>query len=329
MHEISNVKWVFLFPKEIQLFLRLLKGTVVKSTGSWYQVILEDGSLVQARIRGKFRLDNQDTSNPVAVGDIVDTTPDPHYPDTSSITKILPRKNYVIRKSNKLSSKRQIIAANVDAAVMVASLVAPTTSLGFIDRFLVCCEAFHIPAVIFFNKTDLLNRVGLDLLEELKNLYRNVGYKVYSGSAMNNTGVDLLYEEIAGKTVVETGHSGAGKSTLLNLMFPEAKAEVKAVTTHDKGQHTTTFAEMHLLPDGTRIIDTPGIRDFGVVDVPDHETGQYFPEFRIYLNQCKFNDCLHINEPECAVKSAVEQGKISDERYYSYLSILRGEDIYE
>lgn len=312
------------------VFLQVLRGTVIKSTGSWYQVLLDDGSVVQSRIRGKFRLENQDTSNPLAVGDVVETAPDPNYADTAMISSIAPRRNYIIRRSNKLSSRRQIIAANIDLAVMVASLVSPRTSTGFIDRFLVCCEAFHIPAVIFFNKKDLLDENGMEVLEEFEKIYRDAGYKVFSGSAIQDSGTQELFEEIRGKTIVETGHSGAGKSTLLNHLFPDAGATVKSISAyHEKGKHTTTFAEMHILPGGTRIIDTPGIRDFGVVDVPENETGQYFPEFRPFLQQCKFNDCMHTNEPGCAIKEAVSDGAISEARYYSYLSILRGEDIYE
>lgn len=307
-----------------------LRGTIIKSTGSWYQVLGPENRILQARIRGKMRLEHSDTSNPIAVGDEVEFDEDANYADTASIHTVVSRRNYIVRRSNKLSSRRQVIAANLDVAVMVASLVAPRTSLGFIDRFLVCCEAFHIPALIFFNKTDLLDSGGMEVMQEIAAIYSNAGYNVLSGSALEGTGLDELKKIVGGKTLIEVGHSGAGKSTLLNRLYPEANARVKAISAyHEKGKHTTTFAEMHIMPDGTRIIDTPGIRDFGVVDVPENEIGQYFPEIRKFSGSCKFNDCQHTNEPGCAIKEAVERGDIAPERYYSYLSIHRGEDVFE
>lgn len=310
--------------------MQVLKGTVIKSTGSWYQILDESGKVWAARIRGKFRLQDKDTSNPVAVGDAVEVTEDPAYADTAQIVAIEDRKNYIIRKSNKLSSQRQILAANLDLAVMVASMVAPRTSLGFIDRFLVCCELFHIPVVVFFNKTDLLNEDGMEVLQDIMDIYKGAGYTVFCGSAKHPETLRDLHQLILGKTIMETGHSGVGKSSILNALYPDKEVKVQEVSVqHEKGKHTTTFAEMHIMKDGTRFIDTPGIRDFGVVDVEQHEVGQYFPEFRRYLNNCKFNDCQHTNEPGCAVKAAVEQGAITQERYYSYLSILSGEDVFE
>lgn len=307
-----------------------MKGTIVKSTGSWYNVLDDNDTLWKARVRGKIRLQEADTSNPVAVGDRVDLVPDPQYPLTASITGIDDRKNWIIRKSNKLSSRRQIIAANIDLAVMVASLVAPRTSTGFIDRFLVCCEAFHIPALLFFNKTDLLGPEGEALAAEIAEIYAGAGCLVVTGSAAMGKGMEVLHGYIDGKTVLLAGHSGAGKSTLINHMFPGANARVGDISeTHEKGMHTTTFAEMHLLPGGTRMIDTPGIRDFGLVDIEPRESGQYFPEFRPFLLRCRFNDCTHTNEPGCAVKQAVSDGDIPEERFYSYLSILRGDDVFE
>lgn len=307
-----------------------MRGTVSKSTGSWYEVLLDTGGTSKARIRGKLRLDNADTSNPIAVGDRVNLITDQNFEDTAVIQTIEPRRNYIIRKSNKLSAQRQVLAANIDAALMVASLVSPRTSRGFIDRFLVCCEAFHIPAILFFNKSDLLDTENMDLANELAQSYRDAGYEVYVGSALHDVEVNELRKSIQGKTIMETGHSGSGKSTLLNHLFPGAGAVVKEISaSYEKGRHTTTFAEMYVMPDGTRIIDTPGIRDFGVVDIELKEVGQYFPEFREYLSQCKFNDCTHTNEPSCAVKAAVEDGKIPFERFESYLSILGGEDIFE
>jgi len=312
------------------LNLQALKGTIIKSTGSWYQVLDTSGKVMPGRIRGKFRLIEKDTSNPIAVGDEVEFKEDPAYADTVQITQLYPRKNHIVRKSNKLSAKRQVIAANMDLGLMIASLVAPRTSLGFIDRFLVCCEAFHIPAILFFNKTDLLHTEGKELLGEIMHIYRKAGYTVLCGSAMEPNTLIELHNKIKGKTVMETGHSGVGKSTLLNKLYPGIGVKTQAINMqHETGKHTTTFAEMHIMPDGTRLIDTPGIRDFGVVDVPVKELSQYFPEFRPYLPQCKFNDCQHTNEPECAVKLAVSSGDISKERFYSYLSILSGEDVFE
>lgn len=307
-----------------------MKGTVVKSTGSWYNVLDDNGTMWKARVRGKLRLQDADTSNPIAVGDRVDLMPDPQFPETASIMGIDDRRNWIIRKSNKLSSRRQIIAANIDLAVMVASLVAPRTSTGFIDRFLVCCEAFHIPALLFFNKTDLLPDEGMEIAQELAGIYLRAGYSVIMGSAALDEGLNDLHEQIDGKTVLLAGHSGAGKSTLINGLFPGADVKVGEISeAHEKGMHTTTFAEMHLMPGGTRIIDTPGIRDFGLVDIEPRESGQYFPEFRPLLRQCRFNDCTHTNEPGCAIREALEAGKIPEERFYSYLSILRGDDVFE
>lgn len=307
-----------------------MKGTVIKSTGSWYQLLTEDGTVLPARIRGKFRLLDKDTSNPVAVGDHVEFEDDPGYPETAFITALEPRKNHIIRKSNKLSSQRQVLAANLDLAVMVASMVAPRTSMGFIDRFLVCCESFHLPVILFFNKTDLLDENGMEVLKDYMKVYSDAGYEVHSGSALQPQTLEVLHQRIKGKTIMEIGHSGVGKSTILNTLYPGANVKVQSISSqHETGKHTTTFAEMHIMTDNTRFIDTPGIRDFGVVDVPTEEVGQYFPEFRRYMPDCKFNDCQHTNEPDCAVKKAVEAGHISAERYYSYTSILRGEDVFD
>ncbi|MFM1792826.1 MAG: ribosome small subunit-dependent GTPase [Bacteroidota bacterium] len=308
-----------------------MKGTVTKSTGSWYQVTDTEGRQWNARTRGKLRLTDTDTSNPVAVGDEVLMKEDFNYADTATIIDISPRKNYIIRKSNKLSSKRQILAANLDAAVLVASLVSPRTSLGFIDRFLLCGEAFHIPTWVFFNKMDLLSeQQQLDITAEIKSIYKNANVHLYFGSVAQNLGLDPLRNLLIGKRILLAGHSGVGKSTLLNKLFPEANARVGSISkTHEKGKHTTTFAEMFRLPNNTEIIDTPGIRDFGVVDMEQHEIAQYFPEFRSKLNDCKFNNCTHIHEPGCAVLDSVESENIHPARYHSYLSIYHNEDIFE
>ncbi len=308
-----------------------MKGTVTKSTGSWYQVTDENGKHWNARTRGKLRLADTDTSNPVAVGDEVTLKEDINYSETATITDIAPRKNYIIRKSNKLSSKRQILAANLDAAVLVASLVSPRTSLGFIDRFILCGEAFHIPTWVFFNKMDLLSpNQQTQITEEIQRIYQNANVHLYFGSVAQNQGLDPLRELLTGKRILLAGHSGVGKSTLLNNLFPEANARVGSISqTHEKGKHTTTFAEMFRLPNNTEIIDTPGIRDFGVVDMKQDEIAQYFKEFRSIQNQCKFNNCTHIHEPGCAILAAVETEVIHPARYHSYLSIYHNEDIFE
>ncbi len=313
-----------------------MQGTVTKSTGSWYQVKDTDGKMWNARTRGKLRLSDLDTSNPVAVGDQVKLKLDPNYTDTATITDVLERKNYMIRRSNKLSSKRQILAANLDAAVLVASLIAPKTSFGFIDRFLVCAEMFHIPAAIFFNKMDLISeKLQDDIQNEILEVYQNANVNIFFGSANQNQNsslnqlpnfVDFIYQ----KRILLAGHSGVGKSTLLNTLYPQANARVGKISdSHEKGKHTTTFAEMFHQIDGTQIIDTPGIRDFGVVDLKQQEVSEYFPEFRQFQQNCKFNNCTHIHEPGCAIIQAVEQEIIHPARYHSYLSIYHNEDIFE
>lgn len=308
----------------------MIEATVIKSTGSWYIVQTNDGKILRARTRGKMRLQELDTSNPVAVGDLVNIEPDLNYEDTASITEVFPRNNWIIRKANKLSSKRQILATNLDAAVLVASLVAPRTSLGFIDRFLLCCQAFHVPAVLFINKTDLLGDESEKFVFELNRIYKNAEVIILTGSAKNNEGLNPLLEFISGKRILLAGHSGVGKSTILNTLFPNVNAKVgKISATHEKGKHTTTFAEMFMLENHTQIIDTPGIRDFGVVDIPEEEISHYFPEFRQTMSKCKFNNCKHEHEPECAILNAVEQEIIPAERYYSYMSILHNEDMYK
>ncbi len=307
-----------------------MQGTVTKSTGSWYQVLTDDGKVWMARTRGKLRLNDLDTSNPVAVGDRVEMEADANYADTASISKVENRNNYLIRRSNKLSSRRQILATNLDGAALIASLFAPRTSLGFIDRFILTCEAYHVPAAVFFNKMDLLGDNSAGFLADIQHIYRNANITLMMGSAKNPETLHPFANMLTGKRWLLAGHSGVGKSTLLNAVFPEANARVGRISNHhEKGRHTTTFAEMFTLSDGTQIIDTPGIRDFGVVDFEPHEICQYFPEMRPYLNACKFNDCQHTHEPECAVLAAVKAGDIAEERYLSYLGILNNEDIFE
>ena len=306
-----------------------MKGLVIKSTGSWYQVLAEDGELWQARIRGKLRLQISDTSNPVAVGDSVEFEPDPNFAQTAQIKAVDERKNWIIRRANKSSARRQILACNLDAAVLVASLVAPRTSMGFIDRFLLICQAYKVPAIVFFNKMDLLGEAGEEFSQDINQVYRESDATMLWGSATQEHGLDPLLEQMQGKRVLFAGHSGVGKSTLLNRLFPEAQARVGAISDHhEKGKHTTTFAELFPLSDGTQIIDTPGIRDFGVVDIPKNELAQYMPELRQRLPRCRFNDCQHINEPGCAVLADLENETLPSERYHSYLSMLNEEDMF-
>ncbi len=308
----------------------MLDATVIKSTGSWYIVRTNDGQIIRARTRGKMRLHIVDTSNPVAVGDLVNIELDANYENTGSITEVKPRNNWIIRKANKLSSKRQILATNLDAAILVASLFAPRTSLGFIDRFILCCQSMHVPAVLFLNKTDLLKDEITKVTEELNRIYKDAEVTILVGSARKNQGLEPLLNFISGKRILLAGHSGVGKSTILNTLFPGVRAKVGSISeSHEKGRHTTTFAEMFILDNNTQIIDTPGIRDFGVVDIPDEEIAHYFPEFRAVMSQCRFNNCKHEHEPDCGVLKAVAEGIVPQERYYSYLSILHNEDMYK
>jgi len=308
----------------------MLDATVIKSTGSWYIVRTNDGRIIRARTRGKMRLQIVDTSNPVAVGDLVNIELDANYENTGSITAVKPRNNWIIRKANKLSSKRQILATNLDAAILVASLFAPRTSLGFIDRFILCCQSMHVPAVLFLNKTDLLKDEITKVTEELNRIYKDAEVTILVGSARKNQGLEPLLNFISGKRILLAGHSGVGKSTILNTLFPGVRAKVGSISeSHEKGKHTTTFAEMFILDKNTQIIDTPGIRDFGVVDIPDSEIAHYFPEFRAVMSQCRFNNCRHEHEPDCGVLKAVAEGIVPQERYYSYLSILHNEDMYK
>ena len=307
-----------------------MEGTVTKSTGSWYMVRTDDGHVWQARTRGKMRLQGLDTSNHVAVGDRVRFEEDINYENTASIIEVFPRNNWVIRKANKLSSKRQILASNLDAAVLVASIISPRTSLGFIDLFLVGCEAYHVPSILFLNKADLLVEQFDSVKEEIFRIYEHAKVQIYFGSALSPETANAFKSNTLGKRILLAGHSGVGKSTLMNALYPNFNARVGVISEYNsKGKHTTTFAEMYTTEDGTQIIDTPGIRDFGVVDIPAEELPHYFPEFRRFMKSCKFSNCTHTHEPECAVLAQLEQGNIPQERYYSYQSILNNEDIFK
>jgi ribosome biogenesis GTPase len=303
-----------------------MEGLVTKSTGSWYQVKTRDGEWFGCRIKGKFRIKGITNTNPIAVGDHVDFELEPEQ-RTGVITNLHPRKNYIIRKSINLSRQAQIIAANLDQAFLVVTLASPRTSLGFIDRFLVTAEAYDIPASLIFNKLDLFSDEGLEILAGYKAIYENIGYPCYDVSALEGTGIEEVAKLLDDKVTLFSGHSGVGKSTLINALVPDLGLRTTEISEwHDKGVHTTTFAEMFELSNGGYIIDTPGIRELGVIDIQKNELGHFFPEMRARLNQCRFNSCRHINEPGCAVIKAVEGGEIELSRYESYLSIYHGND---
>ncbi|MCC6837461.1 MAG: ribosome small subunit-dependent GTPase A [Bacteroidia bacterium] len=305
-----------------------MKGVVIKSTGSWYNVLSEDGQMIDCRIKGVFRIKGIKTTNPIAVGDSV--LFELEEEGKGVIHTIHDRKNYIIRKSINLSKQSHIIAANMDQALLIATLALPRTSAGFIDRFLLTAEAYHIPVSIVFNKIDLFEN-DPELMDELNAfiaVYEKIGYKCYKVSATENKDIEVLRELTKGKTTLVSGHSGVGKSTLVNAMDKQLNLKVGEISdVHFKGKHTTTFAEMHPLSYGGFIIDTPGIKELGLVDMEKEEIADYFPEMRALRNECKFNNCMHINEPKCAVLEAVEKGEIAASRYNSYLGIINGEEM--
>lgn len=296
-----------------------MQGIVIKSTGSWYVVRLENGTHVDARIQGKFRIKGIKTTNPLAVGDLVILKEDEN---NYVITEILERKNYIIRKSINLSKRSHIIAANIDQAFLVVTLAQPQTFTGFIDRFLITAEAYHIPTIILFNKVDVYSTEELEKLTDLKNAYTKIGYKCLDVSATQNINIDQVKSLMANKTSMVSGHSGVGKSTLLNCIEPDLNLKTSEISeSHLQGKHTTTFAEMFELSFGGYIIDTPGVKAFGLIDFDKNELSHYFLEMRKRLNDCHFNNCQHINEPKCAIKEAVAKGEIEEFRYNNYLSM--------
>ncbi len=303
-----------------------MRGLVTKSTGSWYQVLGDDGVRYDCRIKGKFRTQGIKTTNPVAVGDWVHFEQEPDQ-QSAVITKLEPRRNYIIRKSVNLSKQTQIIGANLDQAFLVVTLASPPTSLGFIDRFLVTAEAYSIPATLIFNKLDLFSDEGLTILREYESIYEGIGYPCYEVSALTGKNMEYLKDLLTDKTTLISGHSGVGKSTLINGLIPDAALKTGHISDwSDKGKHTTTFAEMMDLPFGGKLIDTPGIRELGIVDIEKQELSHFFPEMRAKLNTCRFNNCHHVNEPGCSIIQAVEDGEIEPSRYESYLSIYHNEN---
>ena len=307
-----------------------MNATVYKSTGSWYIVKDDAGQQYNARMLGKFKIDGLTSTNPIAVGDQVNIDSDTDRKDNDSeisftITKIKKRKNYITRTSPANKHHHHIIASNLDQSLLFATLKDPKTSQGFIDRFLITSEAYHIPSIIVFNKSDLYRKKEEDKFAAVKDIYEAVGYKVLSMSIEKGTGVEEVKDLLKDKVTLLSGHSGVGKSTFINAIFPSMKLKTQDVSGWSgKGLHTTTFAEMFDLPPdgGGKIIDTPGIRELGLVDIPKKELSHYFPEMRALINDCQFNNCMHLNEPDCAVKTAVEDGRIHMDRYISYCNIL-------
>lgn len=300
-----------------------MKAVVYKSTGSWYSVRDESGRFWNARTKGVMKMDAITSTNPVAVGDEVTIETEDELAGTALITEIHDRRNYINRQSPRHKHQHHIVAANLDQSVLVATLKEPRTSQGFIDRFLVASEMYHVPPVIVFNKSDLYGAKELEKYEEWKAMYSKAGYRVLLVSAEKKEGIDSLLEIMQHKVSLLSGHSGVGKSSLLNRILPGLELKTQDISGWSgKGQHTTTFAEMFDLPGGGQVIDTPGMREFGLVDISRQELSHYFPEMRETLQHCQFNNCLHVNEPGCAVKEAVIKGEIHEDRYMSYVGIL-------
>lgn len=296
-------------------------GRVIKNTGSTYLVRLENGEEVSCRIKGSFRIKGIRTTNPVAVGDMVEISL--RDEETEYITSILPRKNYIIRRASNLSKESHILGANLDQAILVASLIDPETPLTFIDRFLATSEAYNVPAKLVINKSDLWDRDTRELAEAIKALYDSLGYPTLIVSASTGEGIEQLKEEVKDKISLMAGNSGVGKSSLINILAPDACLRTGAVSDqHHTGMHTTTFSEMVDLPEGGQLIDIPGVKGFGVIDFEAEEVSHFFPEIFRYGRECKYGNCRHIGEPGCAVRPAVEDHHIAESRYASYLSIL-------
>ena len=305
----------------------LTKGLVMRSTGSWYEVRSDSGKVYRARLKGKFKLNGPKTSNPITVGDQVLFSMEDEANQTVVIEEISTRQNYIIRKSVHKTSHGQLLAANVDQALFIFTLKFPKTSLGFLDRFLVTAEAFRIPVTIVFNKMDLLNEEEKDQVFEWAGLYQELGYGVLFTSIPMNQGISEFKEMFQGKVSLMAGHSGVGKSSLLNIVAPTLQIKTKEISDFaQKGVHTTTYSTMWELGPDTYLIDSPGINELGVMEIEKAELAHYFPEMRALLGQCKFNNCLHLHEPQCVVQQAVKDGEIASSRYLSYFSIFENDD---
>jgi ribosome biogenesis GTPase / thiamine phosphate phosphatase len=305
-----------------------MKGLVMRSTGSWYEVReVESGQVFSCRLRGKFKIKGLQTSNPIAVGDRVVFEIENQVEQTGIINEIEPRENYIIRQSVHKTAQAHILAANLDQAIIIVTLSLPRTSLGFLDRFLVTAESFRIPTIIVFNKLDLLDEESKDYLAEIAAMYHEVGYPSIFTSTVSGLGIDEFKEALHNKITLLSGHSGVGKSSLVNVISPNLDLRTQEVSTFaNKGVHTTTFATMFELADNTFIIDPPGIKELGLIDIEKEEISHFFPEMRERLGECRFHNCLHLNEPQCAILEAVESGEIAESRYLSYLSMMDGSD---
>ena len=305
-----------------------MTGLVYKSTGSSYTVRTEDQQVFECRIKGKFRIKGIKSTNPIAVGDVVDFELDNSTDETIGlIHHIHDRKNYIVRKSVNLSKQTHIIAANIDVVFLLITINNPPTTTSFIDRFLVTAEAYGIEAVLVFNKIDTFDEAMLDEQLYLQHIYSEIGYQCIRVSAVNGKGIETLKDLMKEKVCMFSGHSGVGKSTLVNALEPELNLRTKHISEQSmQGQHTTTFAELFSIPEGGDLIDTPGIKEFGILDVEENELSHYFPEMRKYLGQCKYNNCTHVNEPGCVVLEKLNEGYIHPYRYQSYLNILSEED---
>ena len=302
-------------------------GLVMRSTGSWYDVRSNEGTIMQCRLKGKFKIKGFKVTNPIAVGDKVVYELEDEVRNAGIISDILPRENYIIRQSVHKTAHGHLLATNLDQAVLIATLDFPRTSLGFIDRFLVAAESFRIPTVLVFNKLDLLNEEQIAYQNELTELYESLNYKCIFTSAVDGTGVDDFFNILKGKVSLISGHSGVGKSTLVNAIAPDLDLRTSEVSTFaNKGVHTTTFAEMFEIAHDTFIIDSPGIKELGLADMHKEEIGHYFPEILEIMSQCRFHNCMHLDEPNCAVKEAVMEERIAQSRYFSYLSMMDGGD---
>jgi ribosome biogenesis GTPase len=314
--------------KYIVIKLMVFEGIVYKSTGSWYLVKCNN-DFFECRIKGKIRLKDLDTTNPIAVGDNVIFEKDSKEQGQGIISEILPRKNYIIRKSVKLSKHSHIIASNIDLALLLITKDNPPTSLNFIDRFLVTCEAYHIPVILVFNKIDTYNEDDLSRISKIESIYKLIDYKCIRISAKYGEGVNDISNYMQNKVCLLSGHSGVGKSTLINKINPELELKTKEISiSHNQGKHTTTYAEMYDLKENIRIIDSPGIKGFGIVDISKYELGDYFPEFFKRKMKCKFHHCMHMEEPGCEIKKGLENEVIAESRYSSYVDLLSDQNIY-